>query len=545
MQREYYALCMDSLRSTLDEVEQASAALEDARGQRDQNARRQAQERMERAAERAVNIEAQMSYKLTCTESQGLSCPRHQSAHLSYMWFWSRREYADKKARQASENRRKRQAEKESRLLSEATNALHNAWQKNLSTGEIPNDFCFIPDESAVTLLPLLSFMLRIPFTLHKPYLSRDDTGFYIIDNPVKKEWVFKVPYVAPSQWKGALRSAMIRQLVTELYTTGDEAAFTQKRLQLYRLFGNEKDGTADYLNRMLALQRVGPPPKKANEKQYEEWRKQFEEELHKVEVEFDATLHKQGYRIGDIEGFLGRMYFFPTFFDKIGLEVINPHDRESGSGSQPIYFECVPQGTQGTFTLIYVPFNSTEQDDAKRRQEVAEDLEALARGIHAMLTIYGFGAKTSSGYGVAEEKLAGTGMLVIRAALSGMTVPTFSEPEPTPKRDLPRYLESPTHLHPDFRREDGSLKSEDEYRILLESRGQEYGKKQKQLYEKARKWWEREGKGLHEEGATQPEREPVLQETLLVVKRTFVVLSELQAVAQEVADALRKEEEA
>ena len=57
-----------------------------------------------------------------------------------------------------------------------------------------------------------------------------------------------------------------------------------------------------------------------------------------------------------------------------------------------------------------------------------------------------------------------------------------------------------------DFRREDGSLKSENEYRTLVESRGQEYGKKQKQLYEKARKWWEHRGKALWEESGAQSE---------------------------------------
>jgi CRISPR-associated protein Cmr2 len=101
-----------------------------------------------------------------------------------------------------------------------------------------------------------------------------------------------------------------------------------------------------------------------------------------------------------------GRLHFYPTFFDRIGLEVINPHDRKTGTGKQPIYFECVPAGTYGTFTLLYVPLDLIgRREDVK--EQAQEDLRAAAEGIRAMLTEYGFGAKTSSGYGVAkvEEK--------------------------------------------------------------------------------------------------------------------------------------------
>lgn len=548
MQRDYGALCIDKLMPVLAELEEAIVALEDARRQSNEDARRQAEEQVNKAAERAINIEIQWAQKLTSAQEQGLSCQYGQSAHLGYIWIRLQKEDADKRARQASAKEQKGKDEKKARILQEAANALRAAWQNNWSAWESPEDFGFVPDDSCVTSLPLLSFMLRVPFTLRKPYLSRDDTDLYIFDNPVKKEWVFKKPCVAPSQWKGALRSAMMRQLAAELHAGGDEVAFTQKRLQLYRLFGNEKDGASEYLNRVLALKRLGPPPQEDGGKQQEEWRKRFAGELQKVHEEFDAILRRQGCRVGDIEGFQGRLRFFPTFFDKINLEVINPHDRESGAGSQPIYFECVPRATPGTFTLIYVPYGFTGQDEdpkqseARKRDQVAADLEALAGGVISMLTVYGFGAKTSSGYGVAEDRLAGIGTLAIRAALPGLVEPVSPVPQQAPTSDLPRYLESPTRLHAEFRREDGSLKLEDEYRALLESRGQKYGKKEKQLYDKAFKWWEREGKGLLEEGAVQPEREPVLPEILPVVKRTFVALSALQAVAQEVAGALRKE---
>ncbi|RKY97910.1 MAG: hypothetical protein DRQ10_08025 [Candidatus Hydrothermota bacterium] len=50
-------------------------------------------------------------------------------------------------------------------------------------------------------------------------------------------------------------------------------------------------------------------------------------------------------------------------------------------------------------FTLLYVPPVNTDENTARA------DLKAVAKGVQAMLTQYGFGAKTSSGYGVADSE--------------------------------------------------------------------------------------------------------------------------------------------
>ena len=208
-------------------------------------------------------------------------------------------------------------------------------------------------DSGALNLLPTLpdlrlfpsnAWAIKTDFTLRKPYLSRDDTEFYILDNPVRKEWVFKVPYVAPSQWKGALRAAM-RQL--RGYITWEQESRDE---QMIRLFGNVKG----------------------------------------EEVEFSA----------------GWLHFYPTYFTKIGLEVINPHSRETGAGERPIHFECVPAGsdddpTRGSFTLLYVPLGEVREEVCE--QEMKADFRAVAQGLKAMFTQYGFGAKTSSGLGRAN----------------------------------------------------------------------------------------------------------------------------------------------
>jgi len=244
--------------------------------------------------------------------------------------------------------------------------------------------FPFLPDLST---FPPGSWAVRITFTLKKPYISKDDTVFYILDNPVKKEWVFKVPYVAPSQWKGVLRAVMVRQLVEwwEGLNDGDREpeAFARRRFRLFILFGDEKGEEPGSVKGLAAyLDKVGG----------------------REAAEHFRRIIREHFRVPEnkpIPHFSGRLHFYPAFFDRIGLEVINPHARNTGAGKNPIYFECVPAGAPGVFTLLYVPLDAGPKDE----DTIKADLAAVARGIKAMITEYGFGAKTSSGYGVADVK--------------------------------------------------------------------------------------------------------------------------------------------
>ncbi len=238
-----------------------------------------------------------------------------------------------------------------------------------------------LPELPDLRPLPRYSFALHFTFTLSQPYLSKDDTEFYIVDNPVKKEWVFKVPYVAPSQWKGTLRSGLTLHLVDN--PPSSDQQWIEKRLQLARLFGNEKEVGLEDKSCEAYLDTQRPALAQA-----------YRQRLHDA---YTST------------GFLsGRLYFYPTYFDRISLELINPHDRNSGAGQQPIYFEAVPPETSGTFTLLYVPFDRIGETADTIRQQVVSDLECVAEGINDMMTIYGFGAKTSSGFGLAEEDIEG-----------------------------------------------------------------------------------------------------------------------------------------
>ncbi|MCE7984168.1 MAG: hypothetical protein DYG89_23585 [Caldilinea sp. CFX5] len=195
-----------------------------------------------------------------------------------------------------------------------------------------------------LTMLPAYTFALQFTFTLAQPYLSKDDNPFYIIDNPIVRDKVFQLPLVRPSSWKGSLRHALWQQGHQH---DGD----TRQDSQIQRLFG---DATDD-----------------------------------------------------DERGQSGRLIFYPTFFTKTSLEIINPHDRTRRVGKNPILLESVPAGATGTFTSLYAPFDRIGEDEAETRHQVAADLALLAQGIRAMFTLYGFGAKTSSGFGLAETEFA------------------------------------------------------------------------------------------------------------------------------------------
>jgi CRISPR-associated protein Cmr2 len=418
MQYDYYAFQKERLGISLDELELALDELEQAKKRKDKNARQNAERKIGQVSERSVQIEP----------------------HLSYLWYEAKG--------------------------SDLKNSIRDTWQKHLTANYIPSEFQFLPILSDLDRLPHLSFMLRVPFKLRKPYLSKDDRPFHLLDNPVRKDKVFQTPMVAPTGWKGALRAAFW-QLKSQ-----EKSEITDQDVE--RLFGNER-----------------------------------EEEDHK-------KLQS------------GRLYFYPTFFDKIGLEVINPHDRAKGTSKRgPIPIECVPIDATGKLVILYVPFGKVE------KREVAKDLELTTRGVEAMLTIYGFGAKTSSGFGIADVE--GMGELAIRADLPNLKQPE-SEIKPI-EPELPRYLIAPRQLHPDFQSSDGSLKSEAEY---LKGKS---GKKEKQLYDKAKKWWEREGRQLAETTTQEPPPEPEPPPKSSATDVSFASLRELGDRVQSIAQHLQEKQ--
>ena len=255
-----------------------------------------------------------------------------------------------------------------------------------------------------ISYLPEYSFILQFKFTLKKPYISRDEQDFYIIDNPIRKDRVFGLPYVAPSSWKGSLKAA--------LWQLGHKADDEEMR----RIFGNERSA-----------------------------------------VEHERIL-------------AGRLHLFPTFFTEKNLEIINPHDRERRVGTVPILMESVPANTSGLFTILYVPFDLIGKEENLTKKQMVEDIRLISNGLNAMFRDYGFGAKTSSGYGIAKLDVT-DGSITLKAC----NIETSS-------KDI-ENLHSPEKAFKKYLNEDGSVK--DEFRGGGEAgllSNKEYGEKTQQM---------------------------------------------------------------
>jgi CRISPR-associated protein Cmr2 len=196
----------------------------------------------------------------------------------------------------------------------------------------------------ACTEWPASWLGLEVSFELLTPWYSKDDRVFHVMDNPVRKDRVFGVPYMAASSWKGLLRWAC--------------------RMQA---------GLREHL--------------RENDGKIEGWR------------DPDWILHLFGNEKGEEEDFhRGALVFYPTWFDKIGFEVINPHSRERRAGTQPIYYEVVPPGTKGKFYILYAPWPGIKPE-AKPGEVIPKLLEAIEK----LLATYGISAKRTVGWGTAK----------------------------------------------------------------------------------------------------------------------------------------------
>jgi len=215
-----------------------------------------------------------------------------------------------------------------------------------------------LPDVNRVDLLPPFSFVLSFSFELNKPCLSKDEETYHLLDNPVRKDKGFKTPVIAASGWKGALRYALWQQ------------GYPEDDPSVRRLFGNPREC-------------------------------ERHEELQ-----------------------AGRLQCFSSHFNRMadsrGYEVITPHDRESGTVTKgPILMETirVHENNLADFAVAYIPLFA----GSCIYSEIVRDYRVLINGVHDMMTIYGFGAKTSSGFGVAKNTVHGGRVsLVLPAQASG-----------------------------------------------------------------------------------------------------------------------------
>ncbi len=82
-------------------------------------------------------------------------------------------------------------------LINSTAIGLPVVWQKLLQ-----------PSPDCLRFLPRGSLLISLDLTLTRPFHSRDDRPFYPMDNPLKREWIFHVPYLAAAGIKGLLRWA-------------------------------------------------------------------------------------------------------------------------------------------------------------------------------------------------------------------------------------------------------------------------------------------------------------------------------------------------
>ena len=199
----------------------------------------------------------------------------------------------------------------------------------------------FYPNPEDLKNLPENSVLIKISFTLKKPYTSKDEGEFHIIDdkifeNPIVRDKFTGLPMVRPSTWKGHLRFAAEKVE----WDKGNKKKITK------RLFGNES---------------------------------------------------------GDDNSLKGRLYFFPTFFkDKAEKDVITPLKRDTRTPARgPIPIEVMKAGSKGDFYLLYIPYPKGKNF---QEEQIEEDLRFVAEALKRMFYIYGFSAKKTSGFGVIEK---------------------------------------------------------------------------------------------------------------------------------------------
>jgi hypothetical protein len=211
--------------------------------------------------------------------------------------------------------------------------------------------------------LPPFSATLSLRFRLLTPLLTRDDDPFHLFDNPVRRDHIFGLPYLAAASVKGLSADAYQRAFLAEgeWHGLGDDAqgriaAFRRRDGHALRLFGLADDG-ADTSNSQA-----------------------------------------------------GRLHLSPVWFDAVQYLVLNPSDPATGQGTIPIQFEAIAPRTtndkpvEAEVQVFYANRpGAPDSDETTVRADLARWLAAVA----AWWPTLGLGAKRLAGYGAIEPVAA------------------------------------------------------------------------------------------------------------------------------------------
>ena len=229
------------------------------------------------------------------------------------------------------------------------------------------------------TLIPN-SFALQVDFTLKSPYYSSDDDEFYIINNPCLKEKVFKVPMVRGSSIKGALIDSA-REIIKNKSANSDKVKALESYFRIFGVGDNEFREVVKELNdnniKLFFM-------------------------LNGLAIDVNSDVKNIFKKYKESKAQKGRAIFYPIYFDKLSLEIINPHNRKTKAGTNPIHYEVVPKGSNSQLQIVYIPYDGILGKDSDIQKEAKQDLKFLKKCIQKAF-YNGIGAKTKLGWGKAN----------------------------------------------------------------------------------------------------------------------------------------------
>ena len=119
------------------------------------------------------------------------------------------------------------------------------------------------------------------------------------------------------------------------------------------------------------------------------------QEFLNKIAYGLTAENVKNKTLVSYLQPHRGRAVFYPTFFNKLSLEIINPHDKKRRVGTIPIFYEIVPEGAEGRLQVVYIPYDTVLTDTQTIIKQVKDDFDFMCNTIERTAD-QGVGAKTN-----------------------------------------------------------------------------------------------------------------------------------------------------
>lgn len=272
--------------------------------------------------------------------------------------------------------------------------------QYSISTKYLSNDVI------ETEFLKIFSFKI----TLTSSFFTASENKFYSIQNPIAKERSTGLPVLKGSSLKGALRQAAIDIIESDLLnknygdkfndylnekdeeiekieTNENDRFFFEKRAQLVRFFGNEKDVKWFTFKSLLATGGIKDVSK-------------TKEILEKISSAFRNYLKSRKITDNEDNG-KGRLIFKDLHFKKVTLDIITPLDREKRTPVHgPIFYEVVLEGETVEGKLIWFPFDliANNKTENEIKNEWSKDKEILMKAFK-ILEKRGIGAKTKDGW--------------------------------------------------------------------------------------------------------------------------------------------------